>query len=100
MTDTYAQVMRPADEPEARRTTRSRAPGRSSALRDPSAAVGSAGVAGDSLPTPIGASRKPAGKPRTPRTSAKKPGTPGTGGEASAPTAPPAGPDTPQPPLT
>jgi len=83
MTDTYAQVMRPADEPETRRKTRPRAPTRSGAVSDPSAAADSAGAAGESPPTPIGVSRKPAGKPGTPRTSAKKPRTSGTTGEAS-----------------
>ncbi len=101
MTDTYAQVMRPADEPENRRTTRSRAPRRSGAAPVPSAAADSAEAARDSPPTPISASRKAAGKPRTPRTpraSAKKSGTSGTTGEAPASTAQPlgrAGPRTP-----
>src|SRR5580698_2266349 len=96
MTDTYAQVMRPADEPENRRTTRSRAPRRSGAAPDSSAA---ADAARDSPPTSIGASRKPAGKPRTPRTprtSAKKSGTAETTGEAPASTAQPLGRATPR----
>jgi hypothetical protein len=91
MTDTYAQVMRPADEPENRRTTRSQGPRRSDAVPDPAAAAESAGTAGDSPPTPIGASRKPAGKPRTPRTSAKKSKTSEITGEAPASAARPLG---------
>src|SRR3984957_4590433 len=89
MTDTYAQVMRPADEPENRRTTRSRTPRRPGAVPDPAAAAESAGAAGDSSPTPIDASRKPAGKSRTPRTPANKPKTSGITGEepAAAPAA-------------
>jgi hypothetical protein len=91
MTDTYAQVMRPADEPENRRTTRSRAPRRPGAVPDPAAAAEGDGTAGDSPPTPVGASRKPAGKPTTPRMPAKKPKTSGITGEAPAPAARPLG---------
>jgi len=101
MTDTYAQVMRPADEPENGRTTRSRAPRRSGVAPGTSAAADGAEAARDSPPTPIGASRKPAGKPRTPRTpktSAKKPRTSGTTGEVPASTAQPLGRATPRTP--
>jgi hypothetical protein len=91
MTDTYAQVMRPADEPENRRTTRSRAPRQSGTAPRPSAAADGAGTARDSSPTPIGAARKPAGKPGTARTAAKKSKAAGTTGETPASAARPLG---------
>jgi hypothetical protein len=91
MTDTYAQVMRPADEPENRRTTRSRAPRRPGAVPEPAAAAESAGTVGDLPPAPSDASRKPAAKPRTPRTPANKPKTSGLAAQAPAPVARPLG---------
>ena len=75
MTDTYARVMRSADEPGNRRTPRSRAPRRSGAAPGPvttaAAAVGTSGAEQDLPATPLAA---PAGKPRRSKT-AKTPAT-------------------------
>jgi hypothetical protein len=72
MTDTYAQAMRAANEPEKRRATRARAPRRPAAAPGPATAAGGAGTARDALPAPIGVPVTPARKPRTPRAAAKK----------------------------
>jgi hypothetical protein len=76
MTNTYARVMRSADEPKDRGTTRSRTPtGSGAASGSPVAAQASS----ETPPAPIGASRTPAGKlgataqkPRASRTTAKR----------------------------
>ena len=88
MTDTYARVMGPADEPENRRTTRSRTSRGSGAESGGPAAAEASGETPEVPPTPIGASRTPAGKlratakkPRTSRTTAKRPKTSGATAE-------------------
>jgi hypothetical protein len=88
MTDTYARVMGPADEPENRRTTRSRTSRGSGAASGGPAAAEASGETPEVPPTPIGASRTPAGKlratakkPRTSRTTAKRPKTSGATAE-------------------
>src|SRR5271170_7342757 len=73
MTDTYARVMRSADGPEDRHTTRSRSPKRPGGAADPVAATDpvavadAAGVAQDLPVTPIGASGTPVAKPKRSR---------------------------------
>src|ERR1017187_9259 len=64
MTDTYARVMGPADEPENRRTTRSRTSRGSGAASGGPAAAEASGATPEVPPTPIGASRTPAGQVR------------------------------------
>jgi hypothetical protein len=78
MTDTYARVMGPADEPENRRGTRSRTSRGSGAASGGPAAAEASGETPEVPPTPIGASRTPAGKlgatAKKPRTSAEAQG--------------------------
>ncbi len=86
MTDTYARVMRSADEPGNGRTPRSRAPRGSGAAPGLTAAPGAvpaaadavgASGAGQDLPaTPFGVPAAIAGKPKKPKASAAKPKTP------------------------
>src|ERR1039457_6018549 len=78
MTDTYARVMGPADEPENRRTTRSRTSRGSGAASGGPAAAEASGETPEGPPTPIGASRTPAGQLRA---TAKKPKTSGATAE-------------------
>src|ERR1039457_5878108 len=88
MTDTYARVMGPADEPENRRTTRSRTSRGSGAASGGPAAAEAFGGTPEGPATRSGASRTPAGKlratakkPRTSRTTAKRPKTSGATAE-------------------
>jgi hypothetical protein len=84
MIDPYARIMRPADEPEKRRTTRPRTSRGPGAVPGRADAAETAGVTPDVPPTLIDASRQPASQPRTARTartSAKKPKPSGSAAE-------------------
>ncbi len=84
MTDTYARVMRSADEPGKRRTPRSRAPRRSDASPEPvtaadpaaAAAVGTSGTERDLPATPLAAPAVKPSRSKTSKTSATKLKTP------------------------